>query len=84
MNESENLGDDPTDMSPERIEYYRQMTIDEKWMLIGQLYRDRRDQFEAEELLRNPSATPKEITLAWMNATLEPALIKEMQDAGAI
>lgn len=59
-----------TDTSPEaeRVlnDVYRRMSPGQKWLRLGQLYREARLLHAAGVRLRNPSATPRDVVEDWM------------------
>jgi hypothetical protein len=74
----------PGDTAPEAdrvlTEVYRRMSPGEKWLRLGQMYRDARLLHAAGVRLRNPAATPRDIHEAWLLGHLGfayPELISE-------
>lgn len=63
-----------SDTSPEAekvlIEVYRRMPLGQKWLQLGEMYRDARFLHAAGVRLRNPAATPAEIQADWMKVNL--------------
>jgi hypothetical protein len=59
-----------TDTSPEAervlAEVYRRLTPGQKWLRLGQMYREARLLHAAGVRLRNPTATPRQIVADWM------------------
>jgi hypothetical protein len=74
----------PTDTSPEAervlIGVYRKMPVGQKWLQLGEMYRDARVLHAAGVRRRNPGATRSDIHRAWMLVNLgfiQPGLIRE-------
>lgn len=64
----------PSDTSAEAeqilIEVYRRLSPGQKWLQLGEMYRDAKLLHAAGVRLRNPNATPAEIHVAWMDVNL--------------
>jgi hypothetical protein len=61
-----------TSAEAERVltEVYRRMSPGEKWLRLGEMYRDARALHAAGVRLRNPSATARDIHEAWLTGPL--------------
>jgi hypothetical protein len=76
----------PNDTSPAadrvQVEIFRKMTVDQKWRLLGKLYRSAKLLHEAGVRERNPKATAQEVHEAWLEVTLGPDLLEAMRASG--
>src|SRR5262245_30127262 len=74
----------PHDTSPEAervlAEVYRRMSPGQKWLRLGQTYRDARGLHAAGVRLRNPGATPRDVHQAWMTVNLGFPLKDRIQE----
>jgi hypothetical protein len=52
------------------VEVHRRMPLGQKWLLLGQLYRDARLLHAAGVRLRNPHATSRDVREAWLRVNL--------------
>jgi hypothetical protein len=75
----------PNDTSPEAdrvlTEIFRRMTIGQKWLLLGSLYRTAKTLHEAGVRARKPDATAQEIHASWLAVTLGEELARAVREA---
>ena len=73
-----------TDTTPEAerilIDVYRRMSVSDKWLQLGELYRTGRLLHEAGFRLRCPEATAADVVNDWMELTLEPELLRQLRE----
>jgi hypothetical protein len=74
----------PSDTSPEAehvlTEIYRNMSIGQKWLLLGKAYRTAKTLHAAGVRWRNPAASEREIHEDWLAVTLGDVLLKAIRD----
>ena len=72
-----------TDTTPEAervlIGIFRGMSVSDKWRQLGELYRTARLLHETGLKLRRPNATARDVVHDWMQLTLEPELLRQLQ-----
>jgi hypothetical protein len=74
----------PNDTAPEAervlTEVFRRMTIGQKWLLLGSLYRTAKTLHEAGVRSRKPDATAQEIHESWLAVTLGDELARKIRE----
>lgn len=72
-----------SDTAPEAervvFEIYRNMSMQDRWRRLQNLYRTGRNLHEMGFRQRRPDATPEEVVDDWMRLTLEPELYREVR-----
>lgn len=73
-----------TDTSPEAervlIDAYRKMPIAQKWLILGEIYRDARALHAAGVRFRSPEATAYEIRQAWVTTCLDCPAVETIKE----
>ena len=76
----------PNDTSPEAdrvlTQIFRKMTVDQKWLLLGKLYRSAKLLHEAGVRDRNPTASAADVREAWLETTLGKEPLEEIRATG--
>src|SRR5437870_3408907 len=64
------LSDTSPDVQRVLVEVYRRLTPAQKWLQLGEMYRDLRLLHAAGLRLRRPHASPREIVRDWISSQL--------------